>query len=306
MGKAQGAKRVNSGGGHSYRIDGERVDGVTTIIKNGVPAPGLIGWGPKVIGGWVADRLKPVELVLEGGTKVRHILADDIETGLAAFAKKDGKAWGPTWSTSQAAELLKQVHYADRDDAGVKGTKIHDLAFRLSMGEEVEVPPEYDGHVNAYLAFRDAFNPRNELAEVIVVNRSKRYMGTLDLIADVDLPVDWLAEHHPDLAELDRSLRALIDYKTNRGGPYADVALQLAGYRYAETRLDETGAEVPMPAVDLCFVLWLRDDGFDLIPFTAGPLEYRVFLYAQQVAWFGSEHWRVVKGQAVPAPPVPK
>ena len=77
----------------------------------------------------------------------------------------------------------------------------------------------------------------------------------------------------------------LIDLKTNRSGPFGEVALQLAAYRHAEVALIDNET-VPMPPVDWCGVLWLRADGYDLYPFDAGPAQFRSFLYVQQVGRF--------------------
>jgi hypothetical protein len=41
--------------------------------------------------------------------------------------------------------------------------------------------------------------------------------------------------------------RLMVDLKTNRSGIFGETALQLAGYRYADTYLDEDGNEQPMP-----------------------------------------------------------
>ena len=47
---------------------------------------------------------------------------------------------------------------------------------------------------------------------------------------------------------------------------YGDVAFQLAAYRYADRYLDGDGQPQPMPEVDATGVIWVRSDGYDLIP----------------------------------------
>lgn len=187
-------------------------------------------------------------------------------------------------------ELLKGTPNRDRDKAAKRGTEVHGYAERIALGEEVEVPDELIGHVDSYLQFRDDWQPVDEIVEAVVFNRSRRYGGTLDVIATLENRV---------LPSTGRPSRALIDIKTNRSGPFAEVALQGAGYRYAEFMLDEAGEEVPMPAVDEFLCLWLRADGYDLIPFKAGDEEFSYFLYAQQVAHFQTVHWKTVKGEAL-------
>ena len=41
-----------------------------------------------------------------------------------------------------------------------------------------------------------------------------------------------------------------------------------------------------MPTVDRTGCVWLRADGYDLIPVDTSPTTFRTFLYAQQVARF--------------------
>jgi hypothetical protein len=67
---------------------------------------------------------------------------------------------------------------------------------------------------------------------------------------------------------------------------FGEVALQLAGYRYADVYVDAAGAEQPMIPVDGCAVVHVRADGYDLVPVEAGPAQHRALLYVQQVARF--------------------
>jgi len=271
--------RIDRGGNHRYMLDGEPADGVTTILK-AYPKPALVGWAARTIAEFVADRLENTG---------DHIIADRLLNDLRSIAEQTARDPRDTWPATPGAltiaNTLKGVHWLDRDQASNRGTEVHKHAERLAKGEEVQVPEEIVGHVDSYLKFRDDWDPQDELIERIVGNRRHRYMGTLDLIATF-----------PELG------RTLVDLKTNRSGPFEEVALQLAGYRYAEFMLDDTGAEQPMPEVDSCAVLWLRADGYDLVPFEAGPAQFRTFLYVQQVARFMSVESKLVKGDALSAP----
>jgi hypothetical protein len=242
-------RRINRGNNHSYLIDGEKADGVTWIIGNGMPKPALVGWAGRT--------------VAEAAVERRDVWKD--------------------MSDGAAIEWLKQAPYSDRDKAANKGTRVHNLAEHLARGEEVEVPTELAGHVDSYLAFREEWKPTDELLELVVINRTHRYMGTLDLIATLVDGQRWL-----------------LDLKTNRSGPFGETALQLAAYRYAETYLDPAnGDELPMPEVDRAGVVWLRADGFDLYPYIADKAQWRIFLYCQQVAHFNQDGSKTVKGEAI-------
>lgn len=207
--------------------------------------------------------------------------------GWAANSTRDYAVdhWDELAAMGPAAKIkaLSGARYADRDEAGNAGTQVHRIAQALAAGKEVDVPEAIVGHVDSYLKFVDEWDPLEVLTEAIVINRRFGYMGTLDVVAHM-AGSTWL-----------------IDYKTARSGVFAENALQLAGYRNAESYL--VGAsldENPMPAVDKTGVLWLRSDGYDLVPVEVGAEEFRIFLYALGIAkWRDSES---VVGEALAAP----
>lgn len=149
-------RRVNRGGGHSYydvTEDGveRRLDGVTTLIGNGVPKGGLVPWA--------------------AGQAAEHAVTHwDELTSLGLL------------------ERAKEIQYAwqrNRDAAAGKGTRIHVLAEKLLHGEEVETPEGLEGHVEACVKFLDRYGVEPVLSETVVVNRAVGYAGTLDLVGDM-------------------------------------------------------------------------------------------------------------------------
>jgi hypothetical protein len=258
-------RRQDYGRNHSYLIDGQKADGVTGVLNDGVPKPALVGWSARMVAEYVVEEWQSLARLLE------------------------------TAGPDAVVELLKGTPNRDRDKAAKRGTEVHGYAELIALGQEVEVPDELIGHVDSYLQFRDDWQPFDEILEAVVFNRTYRYGGTLDIIATLK----------NRLLPSGKASRALIDIKTNRSGPFAEVALQGAAYRYAEIMVDKvSGEEVPMPEVDEVLCLWLRADGYDLIPFKAGPEEFSYFLYAQQVAHFQTVHWKTVKGEALVPPAV--
>jgi hypothetical protein len=151
--------RKKCGTGHSYKLDGETVTGVTTLIKKGFPAPGLVGWSGKVIAAFIADAA---------------------DTELADLRMLDRDAI--------ITSLLAQP-VAQRNAAAARGTQVHGLAERLSRGEQLEygtdIPEELEGHVESCLAFLDQWQPAPVLTEATIGSRWMPYAGTLDLIADI-------------------------------------------------------------------------------------------------------------------------
>ena len=124
VGEAAGAprgvtKRFDRGSYHHYKLDGEKCDGVTTIIGDGAPKPALVGWAAREISTFAADNLG----ILEDLDREARI------------------------------DLLKTAHYRERDKASRRGTEVHGLAERLIAGEEIDVPDELIGHVDSYLRF---------------------------------------------------------------------------------------------------------------------------------------------------------
>jgi hypothetical protein len=242
--------RVDRGRGHTYLLDGRKVPGVTTIIGNGLPKPALINWAGNVTAEYAVDHWD--ELTQQ--------------------------------AISDRLNVLKKCRYAERDAAANRGTQVHNLAEQLVHGTEVDVPDELAGHVESCVKFLDDWKVTPVVVERPVFNRTQRYAGTLDIVAD-----------------LSDGRRLLIDYKTNKSGPFGEVALQLAAYRYAEFYLDEASAEIPMPEVEGCAVAWIRADGYELVPITAGPEQLRAFLYVAQVAQF-ADIARDLIGEALTPP----
>lgn len=178
---------------------------------------------------------------------------------------------------SKRLKELEGARYATSGAAMARGTEVHELAHRLGAGHEVEVPEHLTGFVDSYLAFTADFGVDEILAERVVVKRTPwgPYMGMFDLAARLTTLGDevWL-----------------LDWKTNATGIFPETALQLAAYADADTYLDDEGIEQPMPHVDRLGAVWLRADGYDLIPVVTEPegelAPLAVFQYAMQVARF--------------------
>jgi hypothetical protein len=242
------ARRINRGKGHSYTLDGQPVMGVTTILNKGLPKPALVGWAAREVAEFVAGRR-------------------DILTKL---------------SDEELVDLCKGAPYRTRDAAANRGTEVHKLAQRLAGGEEVDVPEVLTGHVDAYLAFLEAFSPSSALVERPVFNRTYRYGGTMDMLAKTD-ELGW----------------TLFDIKTSGSGIYPDIALQMAAYGNCEVYVDADGDEQPMPEVDSYAAIWVRADGYDVYPVDVSDREFKAFLYVQQVAFWLDHRANEVKGDAI-------
>lgn len=147
-----GIKKIKSGGGHYYKVDGQKYDGVTTLLGDGLSKKGLINWAGNATAGYAVDHW----------------------TELGAM------------KPSERLKTLEKSRYLDRDAAANRGTEVHALAEKLMHGEEIDVPEAIAGHVESYVRFLDEWKPEPVVTEAVVANRRWRYCGSLDMV--VDLP----------------------------------------------------------------------------------------------------------------------
>lgn len=155
---------------------------------------------------------------------------------------------------------LKEIPWDKRDTAAVKGTEVHALAEQIVAGQRVKVPDHLAGYVDACVDFLDTWKPRPLVIEKSVCNRSHWWAGRLDLIATL-----------PD------GRTALFDWKTGASGIWPETAFQLSAYAHAEVYADDGGTEHPLPKVDFAAAVWLRPDGYDVIPVRADDQSYTEF-----------------------------
>lgn len=187
----------------------------------------------------------------------------------AAAAIMHGEDTGHPVERKALTEYLKKAHIRIRDTAAVRGTKVHNLAEKLVFGAGVEVPEELAGHVESCARFLDEWRVRPLLVENTVGSYRWGYAGTFDLIGEV-----------PD------GRRILFDYKTGQSGIWPDTALQLAAYRHSDAYVAKDGTETPMSEVGLSEskAVWIRADGYDVIPLRTDEAVFKAFLHVLQVA----------------------
>lgn len=248
-------RRRNYGRNHAYFFGDHKVPGVTTIIGVRDKA-NLKGWAAGVAAEVVANNAK---------AKDGHLEIDG--DALWADLRELDEKLPIKPSLPKLVDGLKWRHNKTRDAAANRGTEVHGLAEKLTDGAQVNVPDALVGHVDAYIAWWEQWQPTETVSEFSCGSRLYGgWGGTGDLICTID-----------GLG------RCLVDIKTGASGVYGDTALQLAGYRYSEVILDADGNEAPMPEVDWCGVLWLRADGFDFYPYRVGPAERTLFHYCRAV-----------------------
>jgi hypothetical protein len=143
-----GIRRVNRGRNHSYLLDGQKADGVTTLIGDGVPKPALVAWAANTTASYAIDHWQDLAEM----------------------------------TPSKRLDLLKRARYLDLDQASKRGNEVHELAEKLSHGIEVDVPEDLVGYVESTVKFLDTWSPEVIMTEAVVASRKWRYAGTTDAI----------------------------------------------------------------------------------------------------------------------------
>jgi hypothetical protein len=255
MTAAVGLRRINAGKGHWYKIDGKKVDGVTTLLKNGKPNNALISWAARRVARYVADHL-------------------DLVNDMADM--------GP----DSVAAALEKIPFTERNRAAVRGTRVHKLAEHLVQNLEVEVDDDMAGYVEALIQWFDEWQVQPVLVEAVVGSRTWAYGGTTDLVADVTPPGDVHNSAGEVVIPAGLRVRAIFDPKTSDSGLHPTVCYQLAAYAGADVYLDADCVEQPMAALGIQygFGVWVRSDGYDVQLADIGPDTFRTFTFIASVA----------------------
>lgn len=135
-------------------------------------------------------------------------------------------------------ETVKAAAKRERDKNRDLGSLAHNTIEALCRGQQIEVDPRVQHHVNSWLEWISAFQvKRFVLIEETVWSHQYHYAGTMDVIAEFGS-----GEH------------CLVDYKT--GNIYADAAMQLNAIARADVVVTTAG-EFPMPQIDSMGLLHL-------------------------------------------------
>ena len=137
---------------HRYKLDGEWVPGVTSIVgvlnKEAIPK-----WAAGEVAEFVADYPSLVDLMNEKGGR------------------------------NAVVRFLKDLPWDKRDSAAKRGSVLHDYAENLLNGERVEVAAEHVPVMESALAFMEDWQIEPLLVEACVASRRHKWAGKLDLIA---------------------------------------------------------------------------------------------------------------------------
>lgn len=144
---------------HTFKIDGERVPGVTSIT-------GII------------DKSRPL-IYWAVGLAREHLFSS-----LEVIAK--------TTDAQKISDIITvacEQHKVKKDEAATSGTKVHQWVQGFIEGKEVDIPsdPEVKNGITAFLKWVDSGVQLNfSESEKIVYSKKYNYAGILDAVGEVD------------------------------------------------------------------------------------------------------------------------
>lgn len=168
-------------GRYGYRVNGDFLRRVTTLLR-GIPKDWMGNWAAKTV---------------------------------AEFAYDNRESWEKLDRTN-AVKLLKGSPWTKRDDAGDRGTAIHDAIEAFARKAELPAMTEDEAAcASAATHFLEARASRILGIEITVLNHTVGYAGTFDLW-DIHDGESWI-----------------LDWKSS-SGIYAEHAVQQVAYKHAE------------------------------------------------------------------------
>lgn len=139
--------RKNAGSSHSYRIDGEWVPGVTTVIGT-LNKPALVNWAAEQS---------------------------------AAYADEHWDRLSGLRSADRIKEI-REARWATNRQAIARGRRIHAMAEKIAHGDRPEIPTDIAPVVQAVADMLDTYKLETVATEVSVGSLDYRYAGTADAI----------------------------------------------------------------------------------------------------------------------------
>lgn len=252
--------------------DDVRLWSVTTLIGV-LDKPALVPWAA----------IKTAEAAIDKANTWQSILEQDGRAEAINYLKNSRFRGKP--GERSAKDLGTAVHKAC-EHAAIHGK------FRPEDTNDPELVP----FLRQYRRFLQDYQPEYVAAEVTVFNPQVGYAGTCDAFLNIE------------------GSRFVVDYKTSREsddargkpkGPYPEVALQLAAYRYATLaaawrarqseqfkrryyllNASERAMAVPVPEVDHGLVIYLTPDRYALHPVRCDEAIFDSFLATVDAARF--------------------
>lgn len=167
-----------------------------------------------------------------------------------------------------AIDLIKRAHTRTAGNAAGRGTDVHGIVEKLLNGEQnVPVNRDVRPFIEQFQDFATQYQLKPVHNEITLWSDRYRYAGTADGLWE--LTGDGI---------IDPGALAVVDIKTGASGVWEDAALQLAAYKHADFMLFPDGSRERMPSTEASYAIWLRPDGWALIPLDTGPETFSTFI----------------------------
>lgn len=231
---------------HEYRLNGEKLLGVSTVAKIGDTDI----WG--VASAWA------FRIGYEGAFDIIR----DKDLGLDAPLTKD--------DLREALKRARKTPWHKTDESKDRGNSIHAALESLAQNNVVPVLEDYPeaqrGYIRGLCAWYVDYRPSFEATEVQVVSEKYLYAGRYDMrciieTGNITCPVELL----------------LVDLKTGKHVYGTTQYVQLAGYELASVEMGYT-------PTDSQYILNVKEDGtYEFAKSCATPDDFLAYLAAHRV-----------------------
>lgn len=243
---------------------GVEVPGVSSIVDM-MPKPALTPWAARLAAEYVVGNMG----------EVQHMIESDPKEG-----EKKAIAWikgaSSRYSAKAAMEGTTVHHYAE-DVARAVMNKSKPKADRMPTG----ILP----YLKNFVRFLKEFDAEPVMLEETVWDDEIGYAGRFDGVYR--------------LRAIDNSL-SIVDTKSGASGVWESVSLQQTAYAYAPKWYNRaTDRFEEMPEISATYALWLRPEGFALIPVDSTEAEWEQFKRLRL-----SLEWKLKRGTKVIKPAI--
>lgn len=191
-----------------------------------------------------------------------------------------------------AIEKIKNASHRYAQSKARQGTDVHHYTETIARAIQNGTKPRAEGmpegitpYLKNYVRFLREFDVEPVMLESVVWDEKVGYAGRLDMACRLKSISDDLV---------------IVDTKSGASGVWDSVSLQQTAYRYAEFYWDEEEDVLkPMPEIVGAYALWLRPEGFALIPVDTTEVEWEQFQRLR-----GSLEWKQTRGKKVIKPAI--
>lgn len=238
--------------------------GVSSIIDM-MPKTALVPWAARLAAEYVVGNM----------TEVSEMLSE-----------KDGE--------KKAIDWIKGASSRFSGKASREGTAVHHWTEQVAKAVMNNTKPKADNmpagmlpYLKQYVKFLKEFDVEPVMLENVVWDDEVGFAGRFDMVCR--------------LRSIDDAL-VIVDTKSGASGVWESVALQQTAYKYAPLWWnEETATMEKMPEIARTYALWLRPQGFALIPVQSTAVEWAQFRRLRE-----SLEWKLTRGKKVILPAINK